>query len=41
MSLKKRLYSKLLLLEPAFFDSSTSGEIIFRFNGDADLACAG
>lgn len=41
MSLKKRLYSKLLLLEPAFFDSSTSGEIIFRFNGDADTACAG
>ncbi len=41
MALKQKLYSKLILLEPAYFDQSTSGEIIFRFNGDADIACAG
>ena len=41
MALKQKLYSKLIWLEPAYFDQSTSGEIIFRFNGDADIACAG
>ena len=38
MALKQKLYSKLIWLEPAYFDQSTSGEIIFRFNGDADIA---
>ncbi len=41
MSLKKRLYEKLICFNPAYFDKSTSGEIIFRYNNDADLACAG
>lgn len=39
--LKDRLYQKLLMFPPSFFDKATSGEIMFRFNSDADLACAG
>lgn len=41
MSLKNKLYRKLLMLPPAFFDTATSGEVMFRFNSDADNACAG
>lgn len=41
MSLKKKLYSKLVAFDPSFFDRTTSGEVLFRFNSDADLACAG
>ncbi len=41
MSLKDKLYNKLLVLNPAFFDKSTSGEVMFRFNTDADNACNG
>lgn len=41
ISLKDKLYRKLLMFPPAFFDQSTSGEIMFRFNNDADNACAG
>ncbi len=41
MSLKSKLYAKLVEIEPSFFDNSTSGEILFRFSSDADLACAG
>lgn len=41
VSLKEKLYEKLLMFPPAFFDKSTSGEIMFRFNNDADNACAG
>ncbi|MCH5276602.1 MAG: ABC transporter ATP-binding protein [Desulfovibrionaceae bacterium] len=41
MSLKKRLYEKLVCFDPAYFDKSTSGEIIYRYNTDADTACAG
>ena len=41
MSLKARLYEKLVEIEPAFFDVSTSGEVFFRFNTDAELACSG
>ncbi|MDD3436972.1 MAG: ABC transporter transmembrane domain-containing protein [Candidatus Gastranaerophilales bacterium] len=41
MSLKNRLYQKLLMFHSAFFDKSTSGEIMFKFNNDADLACSG
>jgi len=41
ISLKDKLYQKLLMLPPTFFDTSTSGEIMFRFNNDADNACAG
>ncbi len=41
LSLKNKLYQKLLTFNSAFFDRSTSGEIIFRFNSDADSACSG
>ena len=41
MSLKKKLFTRLLAFEPAYFDKTTSGEILFRYNSDADLACAG
>lgn len=41
MNLKSKLYGKLVEIEPSFFDTSTSGEVLFRFNSDADLACAG
>lgn len=41
ISLKDKLYQKLLTFPPTFFDTSTSGEIMFRFNNDADNACAG
>ncbi|MBQ3891823.1 MAG: ATP-binding cassette domain-containing protein [Mailhella sp.] len=41
MSLKSKLADKLVELEPAFFDKSTSGEVLFRFNSDAELSCSG
>ena len=41
MSLKKALYTKLLSLETSFFDTRTSGDVLFRFEKDADFACAG
>ena len=41
IGLKARLYAKLVEIEPAFFDGTTSGEVLFRFNSDADLACSG
>jgi len=41
MSLKSVLYNKLLMFDPNFFDKSTSGEIMFRFNNDVDAACSG
>ena len=41
IGLKEKLYAKLVEIEPAFFDGTTSGEVLFRFNSDADLACSG
>ncbi len=41
ISLKDKLYQKLVMLDSNFFDKSTSGEIMFRFNNDADNACVG
>lgn len=38
---KRALYQKLLVLEPAFFDKNDSGLIIQRFSTDADTACSG
>lgn len=38
---KKTLFRKLLSLETSFFDRQTSGDIIFRFHNDADIACSG
>ncbi len=40
-ALKFDLYKKLLTYETSFFDSRKSGDIIYRFNKDADLACSG
>ena len=39
--LKMTLYKKLLTFETSFFDKRKSGDIVFRFNTDADTACAG
>lgn len=39
--LKMSLYKKLLTFETSFFDRRKSGDIVFRFNSDADTACAG
>ena len=41
MGVKARLYEKLVEIEPSFFDNTTSGEVLFRFNSDAELACSG
>lgn len=41
MNLKADLFKKLLNNEVSFFDKSTSGDIQFRFNTDAELACNG
>ncbi|WP_446424118.1 ABC transporter ATP-binding protein [Mailhella sp.] len=41
MAVKSRLYSKLVEIEPAYFDKKTSGEVLFRFNQDAELSCSG
>ncbi len=40
-ALKHDLYKKLLTFETGFFDCRNSGDIVFRFNNDADCACAG
>ena len=39
--LKGKLYDKLLSFETSYFDKRNSGEILYRFNGDADTASAG
>ena len=39
--LKRTLYRKMLSLETAYFDSKKSGDIIYRFNNDAETACNG
>ncbi len=41
MSLKKVLFNKLLHYDASFFDRQNSGDILFRFNSDVDMACAG
>ena len=41
MDLKKKLYSKLLSFETSFFDKNTSGDVVYRFNQDAEIACNG
>lgn len=38
---KGALFEKLLSFETAFFDKNTSGDIVYRFSGDADAACNG
>ena len=39
--LKFALYRKMLSFETGFFDRRKSGDIVFRFNNDADTACSG
>ncbi len=39
--LKLSLYKKLLTFETGYFDTKKSGDVIFRFNNDAELACSG
>lgn len=39
--LKASLFDKLMSFDAGFFDRSTSGEVIFRFSNDVDLACNG
>ena len=39
--LKMALYKKLLTFEPAYFLRKKSGDVVFRFNTDADTACNG
>lgn len=35
------LFDKLMRYDASFFDTNTSGNILFRFNSDVDLACNG
>ena len=39
--LKMALYKKMLTFETAYFDKKKSGDIVMRFNNDADTACNG
>ncbi len=39
--LKFDLFKKLLTLPTSFYDKRNSGDIVFQFNNQADLACAG
>ena len=39
--LKFDLYKKMLCFETEFFNKKNSGDVIFMFNNNADLACAG
>ena len=41
MDLKYDLFSKLMGNDPVFFDHQTSGDVMFRFNKDAESACSG
>jgi len=35
------LFTKLMHFDPIFFDKSNSGDILFRFNNNVDIACNG
>ncbi len=41
LDIKRLLFNKLLRSDASFFDKSNSGDILFRFNNDAELACSG
>ena len=41
LDVRKKLFAKLLSLNTSFFDTSNSGFVMMRFNGDADAACNG
>ncbi len=40
-ALKLDLYKKMLFFETEFFNKRNSGDVIFSFNNNADMACAG
>lgn len=39
--LKRDLFKKMLSFETSFFDTKNSGDVIFMFNNNADMACSG
>ena len=41
LDIKRKLFTKLLHNDAAFFDKTNSGDVLFRFNTDAEMACAG
>ncbi|MDR0534003.1 MAG: ABC transporter ATP-binding protein/permease [Verrucomicrobiales bacterium] len=41
MDIKKRLYQKLLSMNAMYFDTNSSGNVLFRFNTDAEAASSG
>ena len=41
MDVKMKLFGKLMTYNAAFFDKQNSGDILFRYNADVDLACGG
>ena len=41
MDVKKKLFSKLMHYNAAYFDKNTSGDVVYRFNNDVDAACGG
>lgn len=41
MDLKRSLFMKMMHCDASFFDRTTSGDVMFRFNQDADMACSG
>ena len=41
MDVKKTLFRKLMRSDPVFFDRSSSGDIVYKFNQAADMACGG
>ena len=41
MDVKVKLFDKLMSYDATFFDKMNSGDVLFRFNSDVDLACNG
>lgn len=41
IGLKRKLYEKLLTMDTAYFDSRNSGEVLFRYSSDAEIASTG
>ncbi len=39
--LKEDLFNKMLTFETSYFDKQNSGDVVFTFNNNADLACTG
>ena len=41
LNVKRNLFNKLIHRDMSFFDATNSGEILFRYETDADMACGG